>query len=71
MAKARTLADAGGVKLGKVLEMSEQSFNPGPMPMMEMAGMSRMKMSAADSVPIAAGENSYKVMVNVAMAIAQ
>ena len=33
MAKARTLAEAAGVGLGKVIEISEQSFMPPPMPM--------------------------------------
>ncbi|MGA9572705.1 MAG: SIMPL domain-containing protein, partial [Lysobacterales bacterium] len=64
--KADTLAEAAGVSKGRVLEISEQSYNPRPMPMGEMA-MSR----AADSVPVAAGENTYKVTVNVSFAIDQ
>jgi uncharacterized protein len=68
MARARTLAEAAGVKIGRVLEISEQGYAPGPMPMakMEMAMDSR-----AGAAPIAAGESSYKVMVNLAVAIAQ
>ena len=68
MARADTLAAAAGVKIGKVLEISEQSFNPRPMPMAraEMA-MAR----SADAVPVAAGENTYKVTVSVAYAIEQ
>lgn len=68
MAKAKTLADAAGVKTGKLLEISEQSFNPRPMP------MARAEMSLArssDAVPVAAGENSYKVTVNISYAIDQ
>ena len=66
--KAKTLAAAAGVKTGQILEISEQSYNPRPMPMarVEMArGMS------ADTVPVAAGENTYKVTVNVSFAIDQ
>lgn len=68
MAKATTLAAAAGVKLGKVLQISEQSYNPAPVPMMR----SRMAMAdAAESVPVAAGENSYEVTVNLSYAIEQ
>jgi uncharacterized protein YggE len=68
MAKAKTLATAAGVKLGKVLELSEQSRNPAPVPMMrgEM-----MMAKAADAVPVAAGENSYKVTVSLSYGIVQ
>jgi hypothetical protein len=67
-AKARTLADAAGVRLGKVLEISEQSYNAPPVPMMR----SRALMAdSAESVPIAAGENSYQVTVNLSWAIEQ
>ena len=64
--KAQTLAEAAGVGLGEVLEISEQSFAPGPMPVAraEMA-MAR----ASDAVPIATGENSYRVTVNMSFAI--
>lgn len=66
--KANTLATAAGVKTGKLLEISEQSFNPRPMVMAE-AQMSMARTS--NSVPVAAGENTYKVMVNVSFAIDQ
>jgi uncharacterized protein YggE len=68
LAKAQTLAEAAGVKTGKILEISEQSFNPRPMP------MARAEMSmarSADAVPVAAGENTYKVTVNVSYSIDQ
>jgi uncharacterized protein len=68
MAKARTLAEAAGVKTGKVLEISEQNYTPQPVPIARM----KMEMAAADAaVPIAAGENSYKVTVNVTLSIEQ
>ncbi|HEY5774530.1 MAG TPA: SIMPL domain-containing protein [Xanthomonadales bacterium] len=66
MAKANTLAAAAGVKTGKLLEVSEQSYNPRPMPMAEMA-MAR----SADAVPVATGENTYRVTVNASFAIDQ
>lgn len=67
--KARTLADAAGVQLGAILEISEQSHIPRPMPMMD-AEMGMLRAASA-SVPVAAGENSYSVSVNIAVAIAQ
>jgi uncharacterized protein len=68
LAKARTLADAAGVTLGNVLEISEQNYSPRPMPMMAKA---EMAMDSGGAVPVAAGENSYKVTVNVSLAIVQ
>jgi uncharacterized protein YggE len=68
LAKAQTLAEAAGVRTGKILEISEQSFSPRPMP------MARAEMSmarSADAVPVAAGENTYKVTVNVSYSIDQ
>ena len=68
MAKAATLAEAAGVKTGRLLEISEQSFRPRPVP------MARAEMSlsrSADAVPVATGENTYKVTVDVAYAIEQ
>lgn len=66
--RARTLADAAGVKLGNVLEISEQNFSPRPM---MMAKMEMAMDSAGGAVPIAAGENSYKVTVSLSVAIAR
>lgn len=63
IAKAKTLTTAAGVEVGKVIEISEQTFQPRP-----YGGAPRAKMMAAeasDSVPVAAGENSYNVTVNV------
>lgn len=66
--KAKTLASAAGVKLGRVLEISEQSRYPSPRPMVR----SEMAMArAADSVPVAAGENSYQITVNATFEIVQ
>ncbi len=68
LSKARTLADAAGVGLGGVLEISEQNYSPRPAPMVAR-GM--MAMDSAESVPIASGENSYKVTVSVTLALTQ
>jgi len=65
-AKARTLAEAAGVGLGQVLEISEQSFMPPPMPM-----QAKTFDRAESAVPIEAGENSYRVQVNVTFALEQ
>ncbi len=70
MAKARTLAEAAGVRTGNVLEISEQSYTPRPLAMakMEMVAMDAMAGSAP---PIAAGENTYSVTVNLTLALEQ
>ncbi len=68
IAKANTLATAAGVKTGKLLEISEQSFSPRPV---AMAAAEMSMARSASSVPVAAGENTYKVMVNVSYAIDQ
>jgi uncharacterized protein YggE len=68
IARARTLAEAAGVELGPIVEMSEQSFSAPPMPMADRAY--RMEAASA-SVPIAAGENTYRVQVNVTFELKQ
>jgi uncharacterized protein YggE len=67
--KASTLAAAAGVKLGDVMEISEQSYRPGPMPVARAEMM--MARSANDAVPVATGENSYRVTVQMSFAIDQ
>lgn len=68
MDKAETLASAAGVDTGDILQISEQSFNPRPVPMAR-AEMSLAK--SADAVPVAGGENSYTVNVTIEFAIDQ
>jgi len=63
-----TLAEAAGVEVGRLLEISEQSYRPRPVP---MARANMMMASAEDAVPVAAGENVYKVTVNLTIAIEQ
>ncbi|MDB5526328.1 MAG: hypothetical protein JWM58_4091 [Rhizobium sp.] len=67
IAKARTLAAAAGVKLGRIIEITENTSRPEPRPLMRMS----MAKEASDAVPVAAGENSYSVNVNVTFAIEQ
>ena len=66
MAKAKTLAEAAGVTLGKVIEITEQSFQPQPMPF-----AAKREAMAADAVPVQAGENSYRVQVSVTFELGQ
>jgi uncharacterized protein YggE len=68
LAKAETLAGAAGVELGDVLEISEQTHSPMPRPMHASRAMA---MADAEAVPIETGENSYRVTVNVRIAIRQ
>lgn len=63
IAKARTLADAAGVKLGRLLQISEGSAQ-GPAPLQPKAY--RLEDAA---VPIEAGENTYRVEVSVSFEI--
>ena len=67
LTKATTLAKAAGVKRGRVLQISEQSFQPRPMPM----ARAEMAMAADAAVPVVAGENTYQVSVNLTFAIEQ
>ncbi|MBR0554993.1 SIMPL domain-containing protein [Ciceribacter sp. L1K23] len=67
-AKAKALTDAAGVKLGRIIEINENFARPMPQPIYR-AAMAK-EMSDA-SVPIASGENSYTVTVNITYAIEQ
>ncbi|WP_026618972.1 uncharacterized protein M728_002162 [Ensifer sp. WSM1721] len=65
--KARVLAEAAGVSLGRLIEIAEQPDRPEPIPV----ARSMAKEFAADAVPVATGENAYNVTVNVTFAIEQ
>lgn len=66
MQRARTLADAAGVKLGRIVSIEEQPPRPGPVPMGKM-----MRAAAAESfVPVERGENSHGVGVTLVFEIA-
>ncbi len=60
--RAKTLAEAAGVQLGRVIEIMDQSFGAQPM-QIQAKSFDRAMMGA--SVPIEAGETSYRVQVNM------
>lgn len=68
LARAETLAKAAGVALGDLLEIAEQSHMPMPRPLHASRAMA---MADTEAVPIEAGENSYRVTVQVRIAIRQ
>ena len=69
IAKAKTLTNAAGADTGRILSISENSRSPRPMP---MANARFKAMESADaSVPVAGGENTYMVTVNVEWEIDQ
>jgi uncharacterized protein YggE len=69
IARARTLTEAAGVKTGKIIEISEQSYRPVPQPMAMKARS--FAAAAEDSVPVQAGENTYHASVTVTFEIEQ
>lgn len=64
MARANLLTEAAGVKLGRVLSISENAGYGAPMPMMKAADM-------AESVPVAAGEIGVTASVNMVFELAK
>ncbi len=66
--KAKTLTKAAGVELGKVISINENSGKALPRPMRQLA---IARTASAEAVPIAAGENSYRVSVQVSWEILQ
>ena len=67
--KAKTLVEAGGAKLGKIVSIAENTNQPQPMVM--MAARMEMDAAAPKSVPLASGESTYSVNVNVSFEIVQ
>lgn len=63
IAKAKTLSEAAGVKLGRVIVIDEVPERPQPIPVYR-AAMAK-EMADSGSVPIAGGENSYNVTVTM------
>ncbi len=66
--KADTLAKAAGVSTGDILGISERSDSQHPVP---IARTTMMMAESSGSVPLAGGENTYIVSVNVSLAIKQ
>lgn len=69
IARATTLAEAAGVKLGRILEISEQFSQPQPIPMVR--GKMMLDAASPAAVPVEAGENDYSANVNAVFAIDQ
>ena len=67
LARARVLADAAGISTGRILSLSEQFSLPRPAPMLRASAFAE----ADASVPMATGENSYRVTVQLSVAIEQ
>lgn len=68
--RARTLAEAAGVGLGPVVELSEQSYTQPPMPIAASGRAYRME-AQADAVPVEAGENVYRIQINATFELKQ
>ncbi|SCB57274.1 hypothetical protein GA0061105_102263 [Rhizobium aethiopicum] len=66
--KAKTLSEAAGVKLGRILEINENVPRPLPQPAYRAT---MMKEADAAAVPVQGGENNYTVSVTVTFAIEQ
>lgn len=62
VAKARTLAEAAGIGLGRILEMSETNYAQPPVP---IAAKAYVQDAAQAAAPVEAGESAYRVQVNV------
>ncbi|MEO0920505.1 MAG: SIMPL domain-containing protein, partial [Pseudomonadota bacterium] len=67
MRKADVLTSTAGVALGNILEINERGSTIQPQP---IARATTFEASAA-AVPIATGENSYSVTVNIVYALDQ
>ena len=63
MAKARTIADAAGVRLGRILSIDEGSIAP-PIPMVRMMA-GALAHAAPAPPPVAAGEETVTVNVSI------
>jgi len=68
MATAKVLAEAAGVTLGPVREISESGSQMPPQPMGR--SMKMMAAEAAPSVPVETGENSFNASVRMVFSIA-
>lgn len=66
--KAQTLAQAAGVELGDILNISENISRPRPVGIAQARSLSVQEDAA---VPIASGENNYSVTVQMSWEISQ
>ncbi len=65
ISKARVLAEVSGVKLERIIEISDTNSQPALMGAMDF------RLANANSTPISAGENNYHVTVTITFAINQ
>ena len=66
--KAEILTSTAGVKLGRIINISEQSTTPRPHSFAQKALRAE---AVSDAVPIASGENSYQINVQISWEIEQ
>lgn len=66
--RAKTLSEAAGVKLGRILEINENVPRAMPQPVYRAT---MMKEASDTAVPVQGGENNYNVSVTVTFAIEQ
>ncbi|MEH7902843.1 SIMPL domain-containing protein [Rhizobium laguerreae] len=66
--RAKTLSEAAGVKLGRILEINENVPRAMPQPVYRAT---MMKEASGAAVPVQGGENNYNVSVTVTFAIEQ
>lgn len=69
-AKAAQMTEALGVGLGRITQILENPQSGQPMPMMQ-AEMAMASRKSSDAVPMAAGENEYRVTVSVTWEVDQ
>jgi len=68
LGKATTLVTTAGAKLGRILDISENTSRPRPVPLAQARSLA---VESDAAVPIAGGENSYSVSVNISWEIEQ
>ncbi|MGR9240101.1 SIMPL domain-containing protein [Rhizobium leguminosarum] len=66
--KAKTLSEAAGVKLGRIIEINENVPRAMPQPVYRAT---MMKEASDAAVPVQSGENNYNISVTVTFAIEQ
>lgn len=69
MSKAQTLTSTAGVRLGKILSIVENTHSPRPVALQQARSLSVQEDASA--VPIAGGENEYRVNVAISWEIEQ
>lgn len=60
--RAELLASAAGYRVGRIVTMTEQSYNSGPQP---LAALARVESADVAATPIAAGEVGYTANVSI------